>query len=128
MKPQSQIRPFFAQSSVIRELAAANNCVIVGRCADYLLREEERLLRVFIVASPEDRRRRVIEEYGIEEKEAASKIKKADKARASYVRHYTGEEWGSIQNHDLVINTSFAGIDGAVEIIKAALRAKSYIR
>lgn len=119
---------FFAQSAVIRELADADNCVIVGRCADYLLREQEKLLRVFISASPEDRRRRVIEDYGIPEKEAVSKIKKADKARASYVRHYTGEDWGSIHNHDLVINTSFTGIDGAVEIIKVALRAKNFIR
>ena len=119
---------FFAQSAVIRELAEANNCVIVGRCADYQLREQEKLHRVFISASPEDRRRRVIEDYGIPDKEAVSKIKQADKARASYVRLYTGEEWGSIRNHDLVINTSFTGIEGAVEIIKVALRSKNYIR
>ena len=119
---------YFAQSQVIRELAEANNCVIVGRCADYILREEEKLLRIFIVASPDDRLRRVVDEYGMEEKDASSKIKKADKARASYVRHYTGEEWGDVKNYDLVINTSYSGIDGAVEIIKSALRAKGYVK
>ena len=119
---------YFAQSQVIRELAEANNCVIVGRCADYILREEEKLLRIFIVASSDDRLRRVVDEYGMEEKDASSKIKKADKARASYVRHYTGEEWGDVKNYDLVINTSYSGIDGAVEIIKSALRAKGYVK
>ena len=119
---------YFAQSQVIRELAEANNCVIVGRCADYILREEEKLLRIFIVASPDDRLRRVVDEYGMEEKDASSKIKKADKARASYVRQYTGEEWGDVKNYDLVINTSYSGIDGAVEIIKSALRAKGYVK
>ena len=119
---------YFAQSQVIRELAEANNCVIVGRCADYILREEEKLLRIFIVASPDDRLRRVVDEYGMEEKDASSKIKKADKARASYVRHYTGEEWGDVKNYDLVTNTSYSGIDGAVEIIKSALRAKGYVK
>ena len=64
----------------------------------------------------------------MEEKDASSKIKKADKARASYVRHYTGEEWGDVKNYDLVINTSYSGIDGAVEIIKSALRAKGYVK
>ena len=121
-------KAFFAQSAVVRELAERNSCVIVGRCADYLLRDEERILRVFITAKHEDRMKRIIEEYGVEEKDAASKIKKTDKARASYTRHYTGEEWGSIRNHDLVINTSFTGVDGAVEVIKAALRTRSLIK
>ena len=121
-------KAFFAQASIIRELAAKDNCVIVGRCADYLLKEEEKLLRVFITADMEERRQRIVNEYGIDEKESLTKLKKADKAREKYVRHYTGEDWGSIHNHDLVINTTFTGIDGAVEIIKSALRAKGYIK
>lgn len=121
-------KAFFAQSDVIRELASKNNCVIVGRCADYILKEETKLLRVFITANHDDRLKRIINEYGIDEKEAPSKIKKADKARASYVRLYTGNEWGSIQNYDLVINTSFFDVDGAVNIIKEALHSKGFIK
>lgn len=121
-------KAFFAQSDVIRELAAKNNCVIVGRCADYILKEEDKMLRVFITAEHDDRLKRIIAEYGIDEKEAPAKLKKADKARASYVRLYTGEEWGSIHNHDLIINTSFTGIEGAVNIIKEALHSKGYIK
>lgn len=120
-------KAFFSQANVIRELAAKGSCVIVGRCADYLLKDEEKLLRVFISAETEERRQRIINNYGIDEKESVTKLRKADKAREKYVRHYTGEGWGSIKNHDLVINTSFTGIDGAVEIIKTALRAKGYI-
>lgn len=121
-------KAFFAQANVIRELAAETSCVIVGRCADYILKDEEQLLRVFISADMEERRQRIISEYGIDEKESVTKLRKADKAREKYVRHYTGEDWGSIKNHDLVINTSFTGIDGAVEIIMAALHAKGYIK
>ena len=121
-------KAFFAQSDVIRDLAAKDNCVIVGRCADYILKDEEKMLRVFITADHDDRLKRIIDEYDIEEKEAPSKLKKADKARASYVRLYTGEEWGSIHNHDLIINTSFTGIEGAVNIIKEALHSKGYIK
>lgn len=120
-------KAFFSQANVIRELAAKNSCVIVGRCADYLLKDESKLLRVFISADMESRRQRIINSYGIDEKESVTKLRKADKSREKYVRHYTGEDWGSIKNHDLVINSSFTGIDGAVEIIKTALKAKGYI-
>ena len=81
-----------------------------------------------MTADPEKRRQRIVNEYGIDEKSSAEKIKKADKARASYVRRYTGEEWGDVNNYDLVINSDFTGITGAVEVIKAALRAREYIR
>ena len=119
---------YFSQTDIIRELASAGSCVIVGRCADYILREQEKLLRIFITADPELRRQRIVSDYGIDEKSSADKIKKADKSRAAYVRRYTGEEWGDIKNYDLVINSDFTGILGAVEVIKAALRAKEYIK
>lgn len=118
---------YFSQTGILRELAAAGSCVIVGRCADYILREEEKLLRVFITASPEARRQRVVAEYGLDEKGSAEKIKKADKARAAYVRRYTGEEWGDIHNYDLTINSDFTGVDGAVAVIYTALKEKSLI-
>ena len=119
---------YFSQTDIIRELAAAGSCVIVGRCADYILREEEKLLRVFVTADPEKRRQRIVTEYGMDEKTSAEKLRKADKARAGYFRHYTGEEWGDVRNYDLIINSDFTGVTGAVEVIKAALRTREYIR
>ena len=120
-------KTFIAQTTVIKELAEAGDCVIVGRCADYVLRHQERLLRVFIRSELEDRISRIAKDYELESEAAESRINRNDKNRANYYRHYTGNNWGSMKNYDLMINTSFSGIDGAVDIIKAALRAKGFI-
>lgn len=120
-------KAFFAQATVIRELAEKSSCVVVGRCADYILRERDNLCRVFITAGDEFRLKNLIEKYDIPEKDAAAKMKSADKARSNFVRRYTGENWGDINNHDLIVNTEFTGIEGAVQVIKAALQSKGLI-
>lgn len=117
---------FIAQSQVIKELAEKENCVIVGRCADYVLRDCERLVRVFIRANHEDRVQRAIEQYHLPEKNAAQAVKKLDKTRANYYEYYTNRKWASLENEDLVINSSVSGIDGAVEIIKTMVKVKGY--
>jgi len=115
---------FIAQSTVIRELASKGNCVIVGRCADYILRDEPALVDIFIRAKLEDRIRYAVENYGLSQEKAVEKIKKIDKSRTNYYKYYTNRQWGNIDNFDLIINTSFTGIDGAVQIIKTMLREK----
>ena len=121
-------KTFIAQTTVIKELAEASSCVIVGRCADYILRNQKHLLRVFVRSEPEDRIRRIAKDYELASEAAESKIKKNDKNRANFYKHYSGNNWGSMKNYDLMINTSFVGVDGAVEIIKSALRAKGYMK
>jgi len=121
-------KAFVAQTAVIKELAESSSCVIVGRCADYILRNQPKLFRVFIRSELEDRIRRIAEEYGLPSESAESRISKNDKNRASFYRHYTGNTWGDARSYDLMINTSFTGIDGGVDVIKAALRAKGYLR
>lgn len=116
-------KTFIAQNDVIRELAK-NNCVIVGRCADYILRDNPALVRVFITAKFEDRVRRAVEDYNLSSVAATEKIKKIDKSRANYYKYYTGQPWGNLHNYDLVINTSFTGIQGAVAIIVTMLEEK----
>lgn len=116
-------KTFFAQAEVIRELAG-NSCVIVGRCADYILREDPALVRLFITANLEDRVRRAVEEYNYPAVTAVEKIKKIDKRRANYYKYYTGQPWGNLHNYDLVINTSFTGIPGAVSIVMTMLEEK----
>lgn len=111
-------KAFFAQTAVIKELAAKESCVIVGRCADYVLREHKNCLKIFIHASKEVRLQRLIKEYGYEESEAKEKLAKMDKGRANYYRHYTGEQWGNHDAFDLSINSDTSGIDGAVRLIK----------
>ena len=116
-------KTFLAQAEVIREIAKSS-CVIVGRCADYILREEPGLVRVFIAGRLEDRIRRAIEKYNFPEDGAQEKIRKIDKSRANYYRYYTDQSWGSVHNYDITLNTSFTGIDGAVEVLPTLLKSK----
>ncbi len=118
---------FVAQSTVISDLAARESCVIVGRCADYVLRDMPELVRVFIRADMPDRVARAVGDYGLTEKGAEAAVKKADKARSNYYKYYTTHVWGAASNSDLMINSSFTGIDGAADVIMALLAAKGYI-
>ena len=116
---------FLAQSAVIKDLAAQGSCVIVGRCADYILREEPGLVTTFIRGRLEDRVARAVERYGLPNEKPAEKIRKIDKSRTNYYKYYTNRQWGSIDNFDLAVNTSFTGIEGAVAVILTMLRHKS---
>ncbi len=117
-------RAFMVQSDVIRDIARSSNGVIVGRCADYVLKDHPRLLRVFIFANKADRINRIVNEYGQDAKNAESVLNKIDKGRANYHKFYTGTAWRSMDNYDLCINTSHTGIQGAVMAIKACAEEK----
>ena len=119
---------FLAQSSVIKDLAANESCIIVGRCADYVLREKPGLVRIFIRAEMEDRIARAVESYSMTSDKAEYKIKKIDKGRSNYYKYYTSHKWGDMSYFDLVINTSFTDIDGAVAIITTMLREKGMVK
>lgn len=95
-----------AESKVVKELAEKGNCVIVGRCSDYVLRDSKKCLRVFFCAQMENRLKRVMERLNLSEKEAKQKIQKEDKWRADNYRYYTGRIWGAAGNFDLTINTA----------------------
>ena len=116
-------KAFFSQASVITDLASKGNCVIVGRCSDYLLRDNPDCIKVFIYANEEDRRKLLVSAYNVPEEEAERRLNKLDKGRAYYYKHYTGETWGQIRSHDLIINSSVTGYDGAVDVIIAFLKA-----
>ena len=116
-------KTFLAQTEVIRQLSK-NNCVIVGRCADYILREDTALIRVFVTAAFDDRVRRAVEEYDFPSGSAGEKIKKIDKSRANYYKFYTGHQWGDLHNYDLVVNTSFTGVLGAVAVVMTMLEER----
>ena len=110
-------RIFLAQFDTIRRIAGEGPCVIVGRCADYVLRDEPQVLNVFIKASQEERIRRVVRYYGVDPLKAEEKLKKADKQRASYYNYYATNSWGDVNNYDLCVDTGTFGIEGAVELI-----------
>lgn len=114
-------RIFLAQSDVIRKVAEEGPCVIVGRCADYVLKEWQNVFNIFIQASLDFRLKRVVSEYGVDEKKAGEVIIKNDKRRANYYNYHVGEKWTNLTNYDLVIRSDLSGIDNAVSCICAYL-------
>lgn len=113
---------FIAQAKVIKAAAARESCVIVGRCADYILREEPHVLKVFVNAPLDQRVRRAREEYGVTEPNLESYVIRQDKARASYYNYFATGRWGQSREYDLCVNSRI-GIDTAVKVIKAAAQA-----
>ena len=112
---------FLIQADIIRKAAEKGACVIVGRCADYVLRERKDCLKVFIHADRDSRLRRAVEKYGIDPAKVSDFLTKKDKQRASYYNFYTNKKWDSMQNYDLTIDSSVFTSEQAVElIIKAA--------
>ena len=113
---------FIAQAKVIKEAAARESCVIVGRCADYILRDQLNCLKVFVNAPLDQRIRRAREEYGVQEANLESFVIRQDKARASYYNYFATGRWGQSREYDLCVNSRI-GIDTAVKVIKAAAQA-----
>ena len=112
-----QEKMFQAQSEVLLEHAAKENCVIVGRCADYVLKERENVVNLFVRASMSYRLQRAIVNYQVDEKKAADIIMKNDKRRRNYYNYHVGEKWADLNNYDLVIRSDMCGIDNAVKCI-----------
>ena len=93
--------------------------MIVGRCADYILRDTADCLKVFIHADMDFRAERIVKEYGARELSAQQRLKDKDKRRAAYHRFYTDMKWGHAQNYDITLNSGTLGFDRCVDIIKS---------
>lgn len=117
-------RLFIVQSEVVKQVADEGPCVIVGRCADYVLSDRDDVLHVFIHADMEDRKERAIHSYEVDERDIESSVRKIDKRRSNYYEYYTDRKWGSADNYDISINTSTFGIDRSVAIIKDVIEGK----
>ena len=116
---------FQAQSEVLLEHAAKENCVIVGRCADYVLRNQERILRCYIYAPDENRIANSIASLNITATEYQPLIETVDKARAAYYQKYTGYPIDNLELRDLMINSACLGLTGTVDML-AAFAAKKF--
>lgn len=112
---------YFTQNRIIKELADKGPCVIVGRCADYILREREDCLNVFIFADNESKIERAEKYFNITREEAPAVLKKKDKARANHYKYYTDQEWGMASNYDLCLNSGLIGIECCVKAIQQVL-------
>lgn len=115
---------FLAAFETIKKIAEEGPCVIVGRCADYALRENENHLNVFIHAPMTFKKQRIHDYYEIPMPRVKEEAIRMDKQRASYYNYYTSQKWGDLKNYDLCIDSSVFGIDGAIEMIKRAIEIK----
>lgn len=112
---------FVTQSRIIRHMASRKSCVIIGRCANYILKGRSNCFNIFIISDAEFARKRVMEEFSLNSGEAENKIRYVNKARANHYWQHTGERWNDANHYDLVINSSRLGIDGAVDVIKEVI-------
>lgn len=112
---------FVTESRIIRNMAKKGPCVVIGRCADFLFKDNPNCFRVFIRSDKESAHRRVINQYHISEDKADDEINRVNQERANHYWRYTRKHWGNTDNYDLVVNSSKIGIDGAVNIIKEAI-------
>ncbi len=109
---------FITQSEIIKNLSEKGSCVIVGRCADYVLRDSaHNCIHLFLYADMEDKIKRISEKYDLSADKAKDKIKKIEKVRKSYYNYYSSRDWGSIANYDLCLNTAKLGLDKCCDII-----------
>ena len=109
---------FILQSDAIKSYAAEGSCIIIGRCADYVLRNEANVLKLFIYGDLDHRKERVEQRHPeVKPSQIIDLINKTDKRRASYYNFYTGNKWGKYDNYDIAINSSTFGIQGTAEVL-----------
>ncbi len=115
---------FLAQFDTIKQIASAESCVIIGRCADYALADFPNVVTVFITADEDVKINTLMGRHDMTEAQAKSFMAKTDKKRASYYNYYSSKRWGDSKSYDLCINSSKVGLEGAIRIIKAFAEEK----
>lgn len=120
---------FEYQSKIIKNLAETEDCVIVGKCADYVLRGNPNVISVYVEAPRAFCLKRTIEKMGVTAEVAAATITQTDKFRADYYEYYTGGNyWTNPVNYDITLNSEKVGIEGCVEMVKHLLKVKGLIK
>lgn len=109
------------QTEFIREVAEKGACVIVGRCADYILREREDCLHVFIYGNMDERVKRVVDEHRVPKSDAHLHVRNRDKKRANHYKYITDQIWGEAINYDICLDSSTLGIEKCIEIIMSCI-------
>ena len=116
---------YLATYETIKKLADKGPCVLIGRCADYALKDRDDVINIFITAPLENRIERVARRNDISLEEAKDRIKKTDKSRASYYNYYSSKDWGEAKSYDLCIDSSLLGIEGTVELLEKMIQLRS---
>ena len=115
---------YLATYDTIKKLADKGPCVLIGRCADYALKDRDDVINLFITAPLENRIERVARRNGITRDEAKERIRRTDKSRASYYNYYSSKDWGDAKSYDLCIDSSLLGIEGTVELLERLVTLK----
>ncbi len=108
---------FIKESELIKKLAKKDSCVIVGRCADFIMKDNKNAVKVFIYSNMEDKIKRVNKFYGVDKEKAEKEIKNTDKQRANHYKHYTDREWKEYSNYDICINSDTLGVEKSADVI-----------
>ena len=108
---------FIKESEFIKDVADKEACVIVGRCADYILKDRKNVLKVFIYSDMEDKINRAVKYYNMDRNKAEKEISKIDKLRGNHYRYYTGKDWKDYSNYDICINSDKIGVEKAADLI-----------
>ena len=118
-------RLFILQSEVIKDYAKAGSCIIIGRCADYVLRDDPDVFRIFVYGNTEFKRQRIMQRHPeIKESHIIDTMTKTDKRRSSYYNFYTGNKWGRFEHYDMLVNSSTLGISETAQMIYGAILKK----
>ena len=115
---------FVKESELVETLANRGSCVIIGRCADFVLRNKENVIKVFVYSSMEDKINRVVKFYGIDKSKAEKEIIKQNKLRANHYKHYTDRDWNDLENYDIAINSDILGVDKSADLICSLVKEK----
>ncbi len=124
LSPSMGDKLFQLQTEIIRDLAVKGSCIIIGRLADYILRDNPNCIRVFIYAPFEKRTEIIKNKHGISEGEAKKLVKKMDAARREYYTYYSNSKWDRKEGKDILLNRATFGVKGCVDILEAMARAR----
>lgn len=108
---------FLAESKTVKEIADRESCIIIGRCADFVLDNSANVIKVFCCTDEPDALKRCVNEYGLDKDKAVSEIRRINRARATHYEYYTGRKWGDPHNYDLTVNTAHIGLETACDMI-----------
>ena len=115
---------FIAESKSIKKVAEKGACVIVGRCSNYILRDNKHVINVFLYSDDEHKVRRAVKYYGLKEKTALKEINRINRNREKHYNYYTHEEWRKFDNYDLCVNVDKLGVEKTAEFIEGMLKER----
>ena len=118
---------FLKESELIKEVASKKSCVIIGRCADFILKDKTNVVKIFIYSDMENKIKRATEFYGMDKEKAKREIKQIDKLRGNHYKYYTGTEWNDHSNYDICINSDTLGVEKSAQLISDFIKEKEKI-